>query len=73
MLSCASERRASELTRPHSLPVPSREELQKASPTDAQGGQLIGASSGIIQGGGEAASGALPDSQLMEDPSGALR
>ena len=53
--------------------MPSREELQKASPTDAQGGQLIGASSGIIQGGGEAASGALPDSQLMEDPSGALK
>jgi len=64
--------RAHQPRRQESLPVPSREELQKASPTDAQGGQLIGASSGIIQGGGEAASGALPDSQLMEDPSDAL-
>ncbi len=60
--------------RQESLPIPTREDIQKSSPTDADGPMggysVLGASAGIIQGGTntEHASGMLEDGCVMEDP-----
>ena len=59
--------------RQESLPIPSREDIQRSSPTDADkpgGYSVLGASAGIIQGAtnSEHASGMLQNADLMEDP-----
>lgn len=58
-----------------SLPIPSREAIQAASPSNNSASQsMLGASSGLVQGGTatETASGQLSDAQMMEDPSEAF-
>jgi hypothetical protein len=58
-----------------SLPIPSREEIQAASPVDSSVNQpMLGASSGLVHGGTatETASGQLSNAQMMEDPSEAF-
>ncbi|PWZ02596.1 putative mitogen-activated protein kinase MpkA [Testicularia cyperi] len=56
--------------RQESLPIPTREEIKRSSPTDEDYPHVLGASAGIIQGGTttEHASGMLSDAQIMEEP-----
>ncbi|ETS63666.1 hypothetical protein PaG_01970 [Moesziomyces aphidis] len=58
--------------RQESLPIPTREDIQRSSPTDADnpGYALLGASTGIIHGASnsEHASGMLDNACVMEDP-----
>ncbi|KAJ1031086.1 hypothetical protein NDA18_002305 [Ustilago nuda] len=67
-------RLAQQPRRQESLPIPTREDIQKSSPTDADGPaggySVLGASAGIIQGGtnSEHGSGMLSEACVMEDP-----
>jgi serine/threonine protein kinase len=70
-----SRARMGQAKRQDSLPIPSREEIQAASPLESSSSQsMLGASSGLVQGGTatETASGQLSDAQMMEDPSEAF-
>ncbi|KAN0062236.1 mitogen activated protein kinase 2 [Thecaphora frezii] len=63
-------RQVQQARRQESLPIPTREDIQRSSPTEEHGQGLLGASGGLVQGGtsSEHASGMLSDAQIMEEP-----
>lgn len=65
--------RVAQPRRQETLPIPTREDIQASSPTENMQ-SMLGASSGLVQGGTatEMVSGQLTDAQMMEDPSAAF-